>query len=179
MRIMTTKRQRAEFIETRSREMAESGKYSDFMEIEFELCRQGFPEARGLLDNPTIRLHLNKLCQHARRSKPNASSCFKSTRLSARRACWFLCLAAVGSSSSFAKVNQCKMARAALGWSTRKLAEVPDVGLNTVNQFEGGMNSRENNIGKIRVALEKAGIEFDTDGQVVRLRPPKPKGKRK
>jgi hypothetical protein len=50
MRIMTTKRQRAEFIETRSREMAESGKYSDFMEIEFELCRQGFPEARGLLD---------------------------------------------------------------------------------------------------------------------------------
>jgi hypothetical protein len=72
MRIMTTKWQRAEFIETRSREMAESGKYSDFMEIEFELCRQGFPEARGLLDNPTIRLHLNKLCQHARRSKPNA-----------------------------------------------------------------------------------------------------------
>ena len=70
------------------------------------------------------------------------------------------------------------MARAALGWSTRKLAEVP-VGLNTVNQFEGGMNSRENNIGKIRVALEKAGIEFDTDGQGVRLRPPKPKGKRK
>jgi hypothetical protein len=33
MRIMTTKRQRAEFIETRSREMAESGKYSDFMEL--------------------------------------------------------------------------------------------------------------------------------------------------
>ena len=58
------------------------------------------------------------------------------------------------------------MARAALGWSTRKLAELADVGLNRVNQFEGGMNSRENNIGKIRVALEKAGIEFDTDGQV-------------
>ena len=71
------------------------------------------------------------------------------------------------------------MARAALGWSTRKLAEVPDVGLNTVNQFEGGMNSRENNIGKNRVALEKAGIEFDTDGQGVQLRPPKRKGKRK
>ena len=66
-----------------------------------------------------------------------------------------------------------------LGWSTRKLAELADVGLNTVNRFEGGMNSRENNIGKIRVALEKAGIEFDTDGQGVRLRPPKPKGKRK
>ena len=78
-----------------------------------------------------------------------------------------------------AKANQCKMARAALGWSTRKLAELADVGLNTVNRFEGGMNSRENNIGKIRVALEKAGIEFDTDGQGVRLRPPKPKGKRK
>ena len=55
----------------------------------------------------------------------------------------------------------------------------PMFGLNTVNRFEGGMNSRENNIGKIRVALEKAGIEFDTDGQGVRLRPPKPKGKRK
>ena len=59
------------------------------------------------------------------------------------------------------------MARAALGWSTRKLAELADVALNTVNRFEGGMNSRENNIGKIRVALEKAGIEFDTDGQGV------------
>ena len=56
---------------------------------------------------------------------------------------------------------------------------MPDVGLNTVNRFEGGMNSRENDIGKIRVALEKAGIEFDTDGQGERLRPPKPKGKRK
>jgi hypothetical protein len=69
---MTTKQQRAEIIETRSHEMAESGGYSDFMEIEFELCRQGFPEARGLLDNPTIRLYLNKLCQHARRCEPNA-----------------------------------------------------------------------------------------------------------
>jgi transcriptional regulator with XRE-family HTH domain len=42
------------------------------------------------------------------------------------------------------------MARAALGWSTRKLAELADVGLNTVNRFEGGMNSRENNIGASR-----------------------------
>jgi transcriptional regulator with XRE-family HTH domain len=71
------------------------------------------------------------------------------------------------------------MARAALGWSTRKLAEVADVGLNTVNRFEGGMNSRESNIGKIRGVLEKAGIEFDADGQGVRLKPQKPKVKRR
>jgi transcriptional regulator with XRE-family HTH domain len=68
---------------------------------------------------------------------------------------------------------QCKMARAALGWSAHKLAVMADIGLSTLNWFEGGMNSREDSVGKIRVALGKSGIEFDTDGQGVRLKSPK------
>ena len=39
-------------------------------------------------------------------------------------------------------------------------------GLNTVNRFEGGINSRENNIGRIRVALEKAGIKSTLTAKV-------------
>jgi transcriptional regulator with XRE-family HTH domain len=50
-----------------------------------------------------------------------------------------------------------KFKGAALGWSTRKLAEVADVGLNTVNRFECGKNSRESSTGKMVAALEKAG----------------------
>jgi transcriptional regulator with XRE-family HTH domain len=75
--------------------------------------------------------------------------------------------------------TQCKMARAALGWSTQKLAVEADVGLNTVNRFEGGTNSRESSVDKIRAALEGAGIELDDDGLNIRLKPSKPKGKRK
>jgi transcriptional regulator with XRE-family HTH domain len=71
------------------------------------------------------------------------------------------------------------MARAALGWSTRKLAEAADVGLNTVNRFERGKNSRESSIGKIIAALEKAGVEFLDGGGGVRLKPPKRKRKPK
>jgi hypothetical protein len=48
-----------------------------------------------------------------------------------------------------------------------------DVGLNTVNRFECGKNSRESSIAKIIAALEKAGVEFNADGLGVRLKPKK------
>ena len=75
--------------------------------------------------------------------------------------------------------NQCKMARVALDWTTRKLAEAAGVGLNTVNRFEGGMNSRKANVAKIRSALESSGIEFADDGSGVRRKQPKEKDKPK
>ncbi len=52
------------------------------------------------------------------------------------------------------------MARAAIGWSTRQLSDIADVGLNTVNRFEGGGNTREGSIDAMRRALESGGVEF-------------------
>ena len=67
---MTTKRERAEIIERRSREMAKSGNYRDYMEIEFALRAQGFGEARGQLDNHETRQFLNDICAAARKAHP-------------------------------------------------------------------------------------------------------------
>ena len=62
------------------------------------------------------------------------------------------------------------MARAALGWSTRRLASEAHVGISTVNRFENGARApiaatRES----MRRALEAAGVEFP-EGGGVRLR---------
>ncbi len=64
---MSTKRERAEIIERRSREMAMSGGYRDFITIEHALRAQGFEESRGQLDNPAIRQYLNELCAVAQK----------------------------------------------------------------------------------------------------------------
>jgi len=55
---------------------------------------------------------------------------------------------------------QCRMARAALKWSTQDLAEKAGVGANTVNRFEDGSDARMSSVDKMRAAFEAAGIEF-------------------
>ncbi len=56
---------------------------------------------------------------------------------------------------------QSKMARAALGWSIRDLAQKAGVGVATVTRFENGqVTPTRNNLSAIRDALEQAGIEF-------------------
>lgn len=67
------------------------------------------------------------------------------------------------------------MARAALNWSTRDLAESAGVGVNTVNRFEAGQDARVSSMEKMRVALETAGVIFvpeNGEGPGVRLRKP-------
>jgi hypothetical protein len=49
--------------------MAESGKYADFMQIEFALRSAGLSEARQLLDNQFIRRELNDACAEAQKGK--------------------------------------------------------------------------------------------------------------
>ena len=71
------------------------------------------------------------------------------------------------------------MARAGLRWGVRELAEKARVGVNTVVRFESGEKLQERTIEAIRVAFEKAGLEFNDDGQGVRLKPPKTKRKPK
>lgn len=65
------------------------------------------------------------------------------------------------------------MARAALDWSTQRLASEAGVGVNTVNRFEAGQDARLSSVDKIRSVLEAAGIIFieqNGDGPGVRLR---------
>lgn len=65
---------------------------------------------------------------------------------------------------------QCKMARAAVGWSTRELAERANVGATTVNRFEVEARAPiRATLMAIQRALEAAGVEF-LEGGGVRVR---------
>ena len=61
---------------------------------------------------------------------------------------------------------QSKMARAAVGWSTRELAERAGVGATTVNRFEVEARAPiKATLLAIQRSLESAGVEFlDDDG---------------
>lgn len=72
------------------------------------------------------------------------------------------------------------MARAALQIGVRDLATLAKVSASTVARFEAREELKERTVDALRIALEKAGVEFiDDDGQGVRLNPPKAKRKRK
>ena len=65
------------------------------------------------------------------------------------------------------------MARAALDWSTQKLAQEANVGVNTVNRFETGQDARLSSVEKMQRALKSAGVIFvaeNGEGPGVRLR---------
>jgi transcriptional regulator with XRE-family HTH domain len=59
---------------------------------------------------------------------------------------------------------QCRMARAGLGLSTRKLAVAAKVSPQTVVRFERGEAIRKRTIDSLRQVLEAAGVEF-TNGR--------------
>lgn len=70
---------------------------------------------------------------------------------------------------------QCRMARAALGWSVRELASQAKVAIDTIARFERGDELKERTVDAIRTALEVGGIEFIEEnggGAGVRLRKP-------
>ena len=55
---------------------------------------------------------------------------------------------------------QCKMARTALGWGVRDLANAADVAPATVTRFESGRGMQSRTIEAMRNALEAGGIAF-------------------
>jgi transcriptional regulator with XRE-family HTH domain len=59
---------------------------------------------------------------------------------------------------------QCRMARAAIGLSVKKLAAAAKVSPETVLRFERGEKLRKRTIDSLRQVLEAAGLEF-TDGR--------------
>jgi len=68
---------------------------------------------------------------------------------------------------------QLRMARAAVGWGVRELAEKAGVTANTVTRIENGSDARQSTIDRLRQALEAAGVVFIDEnggGPGVRLR---------
>jgi len=71
------------------------------------------------------------------------------------------------------KPIQMKMARVAVGWGVRELAEAAGVTANTVTRIENGSDAKQSTIDAIRAALEAAGVEFietERGEGVIRLR---------
>ena len=62
---------------------------------------------------------------------------------------------------------QMKMARAALGWGVRELAERAGVTANTVTRIENGADAKHSTIQNMRAALEEGGVIFLGDGETV------------
>ncbi|CDX58812.1 conserved hypothetical protein [Mesorhizobium plurifarium] len=55
---------------------------------------------------------------------------------------------------------QCRMARAALGWGVRELAEAAQVATQTITRLEQGDRLKPKTLQAVRAAFEAAGIEF-------------------
>jgi transcriptional regulator with XRE-family HTH domain len=71
------------------------------------------------------------------------------------------------------KSIQLRMARAALGWGVRDLAENAGVTANTVTRIENGADARQSTMDRLKAALEAAGVQFIDEnggGPGVRLR---------
>jgi transcriptional regulator with XRE-family HTH domain len=62
------------------------------------------------------------------------------------------------------KAVQLRMARAAVRWGVRKLAEKADVTANTVTRIENGADAKQSTMDALQRALEAAGVEF-TNGE--------------
>jgi transcriptional regulator with XRE-family HTH domain len=69
---------------------------------------------------------------------------------------------------------QIRMARAALGWGVRDLADRAGLAPNTVSRFENGGDARVDTLVQMQDVLERAGIVFipadDQAGPGVRLK---------
>ena len=63
------------------------------------------------------------------------------------------------------KAIQLRMARAALGWGVRELAEKAGVTANTVTRIENGADAKQSTIDRLQHALEAAGVEFTNSDQ--------------
>jgi transcriptional regulator with XRE-family HTH domain len=61
--------------------------------------------------------------------------------------------------------TQCKMARAALGWGVRELADAACVNVNTVTRFESGKKANVSTRKLIQQAFEAAGLAFIAEGE--------------
>jgi transcriptional regulator with XRE-family HTH domain len=70
--------------------------------------------------------------------------------------------------------TQVRMARAAVGWGVRELAEKAKINPNTVSRIEKGCDALASTLDRIQAALEDAGVIFidrnEDGGPGVRLK---------
>jgi DNA-binding transcriptional regulator YiaG len=69
--------------------------------------------------------------------------------------------------------EQCRAARAWLGWSQQDLARLASVGLSTVKDFENGHRTPiANNLNALQRAIEAAGMSliFDVEGGAIGIK---------
>lgn len=74
---------------------------------------------------------------------------------------------------------QCRAARGLLDWTQADLSAATGLSVVTVRAFEKGGEMRESNRTLLRLAFEKAGVEFIPEnggGAGVRMREPRSKG---
>ena len=72
---------------------------------------------------------------------------------------------------------QCRMARVALGWTSRQLAAAADVPVATVNHIQLGKPVSPEDTARVRAAFEHSGVTFldeNEDGFGIRLRKERP-----
>ena len=76
---------------------------------------------------------------------------------------------------------QVRLARVALGWGVRDLANKAGVSPNTVSRFENGAGARVDTLAHLQDVLERAGIVFvaadEVAGPGIRLREPRRVGR--
>lgn len=60
----------------------------------------------------------------------------------------------------------CKSARALVSWTAEDLAREAKIGLATVKRFELGGDARQSSVDAMIAALEAAGIQFISAGEV-------------
>ena len=61
---------RCDDILRRARDLALSGRYSDYRAIVWQLRQEGFPEARDVLGTRTVRAELDGLCKGREERRP-------------------------------------------------------------------------------------------------------------
>lgn len=63
-------------------------------------------------------------------------------------------------------VEQCRAARALLGWTAAELAAAGGLGIMTIKRFEGGQTVAPASVEKIANTLARAGVALISDGEV-------------
>ncbi len=72
--------------------------------------------------------------------------------------------------------TQVRMARAAVGWGVRELAEKAKINPNTVSRIENGGDALASTLDRIQTALEDAGVIFIDRNEEGGLLPQVPAG---
>ena len=67
------KKERHAFIIRRADQLAESGRFDQWLQIEWRIRFEGYHEARQILDNDFIRFRLNEACARAKAKELNSA----------------------------------------------------------------------------------------------------------